>query len=83
MISQSQYKAHPERWWIGKRVRARHDLQNGWFIAPAGSVFVITKKRNGFGLSLAEPCKCCGLRGSISEVEPQLLELLDNKGSLL
>ena len=83
MISQSAYKKGPEVYWIGKRVRARHDLHNEHFIAPAGTEFVIVRKYKGFRLIKADPCTCCGLRGAISEVRPELLDLIDDKGSLL
>lgn len=83
MISRAAYKKGPEVYWIGKRVRARHDLRNNWFVAPAGTEFVIVGKYKGFSLIKADPCTCCGLRGKISEVAPELLDLIDEKGSLL
>lgn len=77
MITQAQYKARSRASWIGQKVRARHQLQNGHFTVPAGTVLVVTDKQAGFGLMLAEPCKCCGLRGHINKVNPQLLDLVE------
>ena len=74
MITQAEYKRGSEVYWIGQKVRTRHQIQNSWFTVPAGTEMVIVRKRGGFELKLAEPCTCCGLRGHIGNVRPELLE---------
>lgn len=76
MITTKMYERTPERDWLGKKVRSLQEFKNGWFTAPAGTVFVIDQKQAGFGLVLAEPCPCCGLRGSIGKVNPNYLEIV-------
>ena len=83
MISSALYRKHPESWWLGKKVRTRHDIHTSQLVAPAGTIFGIIRKHKGFGIIKAEPCACCGLRGKIVEVRPELLELITENGPLI
>lgn len=76
-IDRNLYSRQNEKWWIGKRVRCLEELKNGWFTAPVGTEFVVTAKQAGLHLVRVEKCACCGLRGHVSKVRPEVLELLD------
>lgn len=76
-IDRKFYNRKPEFFWIGRKVRSVKELKNGWFTAPVGTEFVVTRKQMGLHLKLSAPCPCCGLRGYISKVAPDALELLE------
>lgn len=61
--------------WVGRRVRLRCELRNGYVVIPEGAVAVISGARSGVSLT-GPACTGCGLRPVISGVDPHDLDLL-------
>ena len=85
MVSVAEYNRIPDREWRGVKVRSLVDMSNGWFTAPAGTLFEIIGKQGGFALKAADNCHCCGLRGHINKVRPgnveRAVDLFNQQGS--
>lgn len=64
-----------KRDWVGRKVRSLHAMQNGYYVIPKGTVFVVVVNRGGLRLR-TEPCKCCGVSCFISKVRESSVELL-------
>ena len=77
MITEAQYQRRTEAEWKKLRVRSLRPLANGLATVPAGTIFSITRKMNGFGLK-ADPCPHCGIQIHIYKVEPRALEVVED-----
>jgi hypothetical protein len=60
--------------WIGKRVKTRRPLQNGYVTIAAGSKGTVTYALGGLSIDM-DPCKHCGMGARISRVEASDVEL--------
>lgn len=78
MITNKEYKQHPESYWKDKEVVTLNDIQNGWYLIPKGTKLRIHRKYQGFSLEGLDVCPHCkiGIKISISRVNPNGLTLL-------
>lgn len=74
-MKQSDYKRMTERQLMGRRVRVLRPLTNAWGTIPVGAECRITRKFQGFSLT-SDPCSHCGVRVSMSRVNPYNVDLL-------
>jgi hypothetical protein len=64
-----------KRDWVGRHVRTKHELRNGFVTIPVGTVMEVRYNRAGLSLrGLA--CECCGVRPSITRVPEYDVDLL-------
>jgi len=63
--------------YIGRRVKSKRSLRNGYGGMPAGTVYTVEGTwRSGFSLR-AEACAHCGFRFSVSHVHRDAVELVE------
>lgn len=80
MISDKEYKAHKEDYWLGKHVvLLRKMTTKGGVIFPKGMIMKIDRKYSGFNLITITRCPLCeiNIRHSIWRVSGWDLELYD------
>ena len=67
--------------WLGRKVKTRVDMRNGYSDIPTGTVLTVTYVRSGLTLQ-SDACKCCGVSLYIRGVEARDVQLLpdDTKG---
>jgi hypothetical protein len=69
------YETHTEKFFKGKQVKSLFSLRNGYIELPAGTVYTITRKYQGFNL-ISTGCIHCGGKQNISRVSYRDIELL-------
>ena len=74
-MTREEYGKMPAREMIGRKVRSKQELRNGWATIAAGTIWTIKSKQAGLGL-VSDPCGTCGISVSITKVQPQLVELI-------
>jgi hypothetical protein len=74
-ITESDYKKNNRAFWMGKKVKTRKELHNGWIKIPQGTIMTIRGKRGGFSLE-GEICPLCKIKAVINKVEPTALTLV-------
>lgn len=78
MVTQREYERKTEKEWKKVKVITKVKMQNGFMEIPAGTVCRIVQKYGGFSLK-SEPCGKCGIRVFISRVQPENVEVLQEK----
>jgi len=74
-MDRKTYERTTEKEFIGRKVKSLYILTNGMGQFPAGTVWIIRAKFNGFWLR-SDPCPHCGCQANISRVEPSNVVLL-------
>ncbi len=64
-----------KRDWVGRKVRTRRELRNGYVTIPVGTVCTVTYNHSGLSLS-TDACGACGVQCHIAKVPEHGVELL-------
>jgi len=74
-MDRKTYEKTTAKEFIGRKVKSLVALTSGRYKFPAGTIFAISDKYNGFDL-WSDPCPHCGVSASINKVPPRNVELI-------
>lgn len=72
-MTEKQYQSKTGYQWERQVLKSNRELRNAWCALPAGTLFTVRRKHKGFHLQ-SEPCKCCGIKVYIANVEPEAVD---------
>lgn len=70
---------HPrlKREYVGRYVRTKRDMSNGFVTIPAGMIGLIDAQSPKGSILTFSPCKCCGMTAHVSRVQPTDFEFIE------
>ena len=71
------YEKMTNRMVVGRKVISTQALRNGYAELPAGTVFTVQRKLNGYHVE-SDPCRTCGVKIRMSNVPWHAVELFDD-----